>query len=501
MKKTGKNIKNVNNGINAMKKKKKIDNSDEEAEMVHNSSVSGSGDEAVFNKKMNNQKDAMKKDKQNNTIMQQINNFSLTPMNDALAEQTIEDHKYLLELVENRCAIAFYACSNRNQSLFNALVSFINEAAIRKEVEELGEQEHQKNVEKIESPLEAIFNKMIEEYDFLSVVMYPDLKNRREFIHDCWLIAKATENDELKMSIYRDPYFYLNREDLLNLLKTHDDTMITHILELKCNHHIKGDVGYKLVSIKNEQVDKNQHTPCGLLDFVSVLIMNKRDSAGNVLFSHNYVLNFLEKHSKFVKDHEILKILILAGKFRLSLEFINKRKIEFEIEFFTNAIEANAYDIAFYLLRVYEEQIFQNSQRAIDFHVKSYQNNRQFLKSKLHMSKMLLIIFNFNSAKIFLEIIQNQIENDNLDGNLFSHSCNPLLNMCLLYELLLNIIKKFFSLNNICRTIMKTTMNMAIAYIESVDDENFLTAVMLERDFSGRDAMRIAVELELLDLI
>jgi len=46
--------------------------------------------------------------------MQQINNFSLTPMNDALAEQTIEDHKYLLELVENRCAIAFYACSNRN---------------------------------------------------------------------------------------------------------------------------------------------------------------------------------------------------------------------------------------------------------------------------------------------------------------------------------------------------------------------------------------------------
>jgi len=29
--------------------------------------------------------------------MQQINNFSLTPMNDALAEKTIEDHKYLLE--------------------------------------------------------------------------------------------------------------------------------------------------------------------------------------------------------------------------------------------------------------------------------------------------------------------------------------------------------------------------------------------------------------------
>jgi hypothetical protein len=60
--------------------------------------------------------------------MQQINSFSLTPMNDVIAKQTIIDHKYLLELVENRCAICFYACSNRNQSLFNALVDFIKES-------------------------------------------------------------------------------------------------------------------------------------------------------------------------------------------------------------------------------------------------------------------------------------------------------------------------------------------------------------------------------------
>ena len=44
-------------------------------------------------------------------------------------------------------------------------------------------------------------------------------------------------------------------------------------------------------------------------------------------------------------------------------------------------------------------------------------------------------------------------------------------------------------------------MNMLIHYIESVDDENFLTTIMLEKDYSGRDALTIAVELELLDLI
>ena len=63
--------------------------------------------------------------KQSNTIIQQINGFSMTPMNNRIAEQTIEDHKYLLELVENRAAIAYFAEANRNQSLFNALKNYI----------------------------------------------------------------------------------------------------------------------------------------------------------------------------------------------------------------------------------------------------------------------------------------------------------------------------------------------------------------------------------------
>lgn len=73
--------------------------------------------------------------------------------------------------------------------------------------------------------------------------------------------------------------------------------------------------------------------------------------------------------------------------------------------------------------------------------------------------------------------------------------------MCLIYELLGNMIKKFYSLKNACTTMMDQTKKMALLYIESVDDENFLTHVMTEKDFAGRDSLRIAVELELLDLI
>lgn len=56
---------------------------------------------------------------------------------------------------------------------------------------------------------------MIFFYDFLSVVMYPDMKNRRLFVHEAWIIAKYTENYELKMAISNDPYFFITREDIL----------------------------------------------------------------------------------------------------------------------------------------------------------------------------------------------------------------------------------------------------------------------------------------------
>jgi hypothetical protein len=74
-----------------------------------------------------------------------------------------------------------------------------------------------------------------------------------------------------------------------------------------------------------------------------------------IIFSNNYVLEFLDMHSEFVKQEQVVKILILARRFRLSLQFIQRTKIPFQIDFFTYSIESNAYDIAFYLLNIYEE--------------------------------------------------------------------------------------------------------------------------------------------------
>lgn len=51
--------------------------------------------------------------------------MSLTPMNDSIADDILESHKYLLAEVQNRTAIAYFAAANRNLSLYNALRKYM----------------------------------------------------------------------------------------------------------------------------------------------------------------------------------------------------------------------------------------------------------------------------------------------------------------------------------------------------------------------------------------
>ena len=124
------------------------------------------------------------------------------------------------------------------------------------------------------------------------------------------------------------------------------------------------------------------------------------------------------------------------------------------MDFFNFSIQSNAYDIAFYLRYRFEDQLFANAARAIDIIVRSYQDSPRNLKAKLCMSKSLLPVFNFNGVKKFLQIMNQKISEPALENNVISHSANPLLNLCLLYEFLYLIAKKFISLSYSCKDMM-----------------------------------------------
>jgi len=63
------------------------------------------------------------------------------------------------------------------------------------------------------------------------------------------------------------------------------------------------------------------------------------------------------------------------------------------------------------------------------------------------------------------------------------------------------ISKRFISLSYSCKGMMDTVKNMLLEFINTIDDENYLTTIVLEKDFINRDSLAIAVELELLELV
>ena len=79
------------------------------------------------------------------------------------------------------------------------------------------------------------------------------------------------------------------------------------------------------------------------------------DIDSEINFNHNYIMNFLKTHKDHVETEQIIRIFIMGRRFRLSLQFMAEYKVVFQIEYFTNALESNSYDVAFYLLVKYED--------------------------------------------------------------------------------------------------------------------------------------------------
>lgn len=224
-------------------------------------------------------------------------------------------------------------------------------------------------------------------------------------------------------------------------------------------------------------------------------------STGEVIFSHQHVVDFLSHHKDHLYSNQAIKVFILNSRFRLTLTYLAVEGTKFEMDFFNFAVQANAFDIAFYLRYRFEEQLFANASRAIDIMVQSFQDSPRNMKAKIFMSKSLLPVYNFNGVKKFLYIMNQKMTQPALENNVICHSANPLLNLCLLYEFLFLVSKKFVSLSYTCKDMMDKVKQMVLEYIETVDDENYLTTITLERDFANRDSLTIAVELELLELV
>lgn len=242
----------------------------------------------------------------------------------------------------------------------------------------------------------------------MTLIMYPELEKRRIFVHNTFQIAKMTENLELKIAVLIDPHMYIEKNDIEQLLLTKDDDMVDLVLRHPVQLHIT-NTGYRLVKIKEGQVSIKQQTDMQLNDFVMILVNNKRKkpyAASEIIFPHNSVVKFIERHNEFLKASQVIKVLIMKRQFRLSVYYMIQKKVSFDIEFLTMAVEANNWEVVFFILSRFETQILKQGNKAMYTIVSCFQKTPKYLKAKLHLTRKLLSRFNFDGYKILVNNIR-----------------------------------------------------------------------------------------------
>lgn len=154
---------------------------------------------------------------------------------------------------------------------------------------------------------------MLYKTDFMTLIMYPELDQRRTFVHDAFYIAKISENLELKIAILIDPYMYIEKRDIELLIFSDDHDMIDLTLRHPVKMHIT-NTGYRLIKIKEGQLDFKQMTDMHLNDFLLNLVHNKRKNKfaiSEVIFSHHRIMDFIERHREFLHPAHVIKLLIM----------------------------------------------------------------------------------------------------------------------------------------------------------------------------------------------
>ena len=94
-----------------------------------------------------------------------------------------------------------------------------------------------------------------------------------------------------------------------------------------------------------------------------------------ILFTNNFILDFINIHVKFLIPEEVVRICILSRRFRLGINVLNNYNIVFSIEFFKQALLSNSFDTAFFMLKNYEDEIFSRPLDAMDGLIEAYRAN------------------------------------------------------------------------------------------------------------------------------
>lgn len=101
-----------------------------------------------------------------------------------------------------------------------------------------------------------------------------------------------------------------------------------------------------------------------------------------------------------------------------------------------------------------------------------------------------LSIWKNNHLKDLIEVF-SEYESNTLEDNRLLLSYNPLMSICLTAEILTKVGESRRKLENECKRIKNSLLELGNMYSSKIDDENFYELLISDVDFIGRDVLKI----------
>lgn len=182
-------------------------------------------------------------------------------------------------------------------------------------------------------------------------------------------------------------------------------------------------------------------------------------------------------------------LLIIRNKYSLTEQFIKTYNVVYKSVFTKVALENDSISIVFLLKMSYPQNFTMYEKEYISSLIVSFKRSNMGWLTKIYLLKSMLDFTTYIKVEDLCLYMLRQLEKENPADNPMYYAPNVLLFTCNLIELCRNIAKKYNFLGAFTKKIENIITKVTAIYIENINDEFELRALVFEKDYENRDSL------------
>ena len=224
-------------------------------------------------------------------------------------------------------------------------------------------------------------------------------------------------------------------------------------------------------------------------------------AATDLNLEHRLIESLIRDFDFSFNLQEAMKLFIYKRRFKIVKYLRKEFKPEFDFNYVNIALESDSFDILFYLLFNYEEEVLEHSKKYTNSIILTLDRSNQFLEEKLFWARLVFAQFSFSQVEFIVDILKKKLTTEDERDNLLIRSPNLLKSACLVYELADIIQAHHVILQPQTKILQERLITIAVNFTDQIENEKELRMICFEKDLENRDIFSFLAQYEMSDIL